>query len=104
MCKGELNLSKYKFKSTKKNKFHIFKDADETIDSNIYGDVHTEIFLNKKIIIEGCQSIVDYKNDYIKLKIKKGFLNIFGNDFIITSFDNEKIVVKGNIASIEFCV
>lgn len=97
-------MAKFKFKSSKKNKFNFFKDRDDLADGETYGSIHSEIFFNKKIIIEGCHSIVDYQNDYIKLKIKKGFLNILGNDFLITAFDNEKIIIKGNIVSIEFCV
>lgn len=97
-------MPKFKFKSTRKNKFNFIKDSDEILNSEIISSAHTEIFSNKKIIIEGCQSIVDYQSDYIKLKVKKGFLNILGNGFIITGFDNEKIVVKGSVASVEFCI
>lgn len=97
-------MPKFKFRSARKNKFNFIKDRDEILNSDLVGGAHTEIFSNKKIIIEGCQSIVDYQNDYLKLKLKKGFLNIMGNEFLITAFDNEKIVVKGNILSIEFCV
>ena len=37
-------------------------------------------------------------------KAKKGFLNIIGNNFLITEFDNEKIIIKGTIVSVEFCI
>ena len=94
----------FKFKTARKNKFNFIKDRNEILDSQLLTGIHTEIFSNKKIIIEGCQSIVDYQNNYLKLKIKKGFLNILGNEFLITSFEEEKIVIKGNILSIEFCV
>lgn len=94
----------FKFKTARKNKFNFIKDRNEILDSQLLAGIHTEIFSNKKIIIEGCQSIVDYQNNYLKLKIKKGFLNILGNEFLITSFEEEKIVIKGNILSIEFCV
>ena len=94
----------FKFKTARKNKFNFIKDRNEILDSQLLAGIHTEIFSNKKIIIEGCQSIVDYRNNYLKLKIKKGFLNILGNEFLITSFEEEKIVIKGNILSIEFCV
>lgn len=97
-------MPKFRFKSARKNKFNFIKDYDEILSSEIIAGAHTEIFSNKKIIIEGCQSIVDYQNNYIKLKLKKGFLNILGNEFLITAFDDEKIVIKGNIVSIEFCV
>lgn len=96
-------MPKFKFNTARKNKFNFFKDCNEIIDSEISG-IHTEIFCNKKIIIEGCQNIVDYQSEYIKLKIKRGFLNISGTNFIITVFNDEKIEIKGKIASLEFCV
>ncbi|MBQ2933778.1 MAG: YabP/YqfC family sporulation protein [Clostridia bacterium] len=95
-------MPKFKFKSARKNKFNFFKDNDEILSNEIIG-VHTEIFSNKKIVIEGCKSIVEYQENYIKLKFKKGFFNILGTDFLITGFDDEKIVIKGNITSVEFC-
>lgn len=96
-------MPKFKFKSARKNKFNFLKDSDSLLSDEIIGGVHTEIFSNKKIVIEGCKSIVDYQEKFIKLKFKKGFFNIFGTDFLITAFDNEKIIIKGNITSIEFC-
>jgi len=97
-------LAKFKFRSPTKNKFNFIKNNDEILNTEIVGGTHIEIFSNKKIIIEGCQSIVDYQNDYLKLKLKKGYLNVLGKEFLITAFDNEKIVIKGNIVSIEFCI
>lgn len=97
-------MPKFRFKSARKNKFNFIKDNDEIFNSEMIGSTHTEIFANKKIIIEGCQSIVDYQNNYLKLKLKKGFLNILGSEFLITTFDDQKIIIKGNIMSIEFCV
>lgn len=95
-------MPKFKFKSARKNKFNFFKDKEEILGNEIIG-VHTEMFSNRKIVIEGCKSIVEYQENYIKLKFKKGFFNIFGADFLITDFDDEKIVIKGKITSIEFC-
>lgn len=100
MC---IYLPKFRFHSARKNKFNFIKDSDEIFDNEIKGS-HTEIFSNKKLIIEGCISIVDYQDEYIKLKLKKGFFNISGRDFLITEFNDEKIVLKGNIFSIEFCI
>lgn len=96
-------MPKFKFKSARKNKFNFFKDKEEILGNEIIGGVHTQVFSNQKVVIEGCRSIVEYQENYIKLKFKKGFFNIIGTEFIITEFDNEKIVIKGIITSIEFC-
>lgn len=97
-------MPKFKFKSARKNKFNFTVDKEDVLSTQMIKGAHTEIFSNKKLIIEGCQGIVDYQNDYLKLKLKKGFLNIMGTDFLITSFEEEKIVVNGNIISVEFLV
>lgn len=96
-------MPKFKFNSARKNKFNFISDCTEILDNEI-SSMHTEIFSNKKIIIEGCQNIIDYQNEYVKLKLKKGFLNITGTNFLITVFNHEKIEIKGNVSSIEFCV
>ncbi len=97
-------MPKFKFKSKKKNKFNLIKDRDEILGGEILGGTHTEIYSNKKLIIEGCFGIVDYQENYIKLKLKKGFLTLTGNDFLILSFDEEKIDINGTIITIEFCL
>lgn len=97
-------MSRYKFKSNKKNKINLIAEYNEFISKDIMEGIHTEIFSNKNIIIENCKGIVDYQENYIKLKIKKGFLVLSGTEFVISSFEDEKIMIKGNIISIEFCV
>lgn len=98
-------MPKFKFKSNKKkNRFNFITDNDEILNQKIVTGAHTEIFSNKKIILEGCVSILDYRNDYIKLKLNKGILIIMGTDFIIPSFEGENIVIKGNIISVEFSI
>lgn len=98
-------LSKFKFKTKKaKKKFNFITDSDEFLKEEISNNTHIEMFFDKKIIIDGCISIIDYQNDYLKLKLKKGNISIIGTNFIITNFENEKIIIKGKISSIEFCV
>lgn len=97
-------MPKFKFKSAKKNKFNLIKDRDEILNSDVTKGIHTEIFSNKKVIIEGCKGIVDYQDNYIKLKLKKGFFSLTGTEFLIISFDEEKIIIKGNVLTVEFCI
>lgn len=104
MCGGS-DLAKFKFRTQKKkNKFNFITDDGEILNKEIIKGVHIEFFSNQKMILEGCKSIVDYQNDYIKLKLKKGSLSVFGKNFLISDFEDEKIIVKGEISSIEFCV
>lgn len=98
-------LAKFKFKTNKhKKKFNFITDSDDFLKEEMTNNTHIEMFSNKKIILDGCTSIFDYQNDYIKLKLKKGHITVLGTDFSITDFENEKIIIKGKISSIEFCV
>lgn len=97
-------LSKFVFKTKKKSKINLIKDPNEILNTELLNCAHTEIYSNKKIIIEGCYGIVDYQNDLIKLKLKKGFITLNGSELLVISFENEKIDIKGNFISIEFFV
>lgn len=97
-------MSKIKFKSTKKNKFNFIKENNEIFNTDIIKNARTEIFSNKRIIIEGCKKIVEYQDNYIKLQLKNSFINILGTNFKITTFEENKIEINGNILTIEFCV
>lgn len=104
LCGGS-NLAKFKFKTKKnKNRFNFITDNGEILNEEIIKGVHIEIFSNQKMILEGCKSIVDYRSDYIKLKFKKGNFSVFGKDFLISDFEDERIIIKGEISSVEFCV
>lgn len=74
------------------------------LNTQIIKGSHIEIFSNKTLILEECYGMVDYRENYIKLKLKKGFINLLGTNFLISEFDNNRIVINGNISSLEFCV
>lgn len=98
-------MSKFKFKSArKKNKIKLINPENEIINTQLLSGAHIEIFSNKSVLVDGCKKILEYENDYLKLKLKKGHIVLSGDEFIILSFENELISVKGNINSIEFCI
>ncbi len=97
-------MPKFRFKSGKKYKLNFINDNDEVFKTDAIEGPHIEIFSNKSAIIEGCKSIIEYQDNYIKIKIKKGFLSLSGIEFLITSFEDDKIIIKGIILSVEFCV
>ncbi len=97
-------MAKFKFKTKKKSKFNFIKNDEELSNYQIANESRTEIFSNKQIIIEGCQKILDYQDTYIKLKLKKGNISLLGEQFVIGNFFEEKIIIKGIISSIEFCI
>lgn len=92
---------KFKFKSTKKQSAKIFK-CSESCFGEAHGGAHIEIFANKEITVEDCKNILNYETDFIRLEVTKGEISIFGDDFLISSYENETISIKGKISSIEF--
>ena len=98
-------MPRFKFRTARKKKrFNFIEDSTELLDSEILKNSHIEIFSNKKIILEGCINILEYEDDFLKLKLKKGSLLIMGSGFSISVFENENIIINGNISSIEFCI
>lgn len=61
---------------------------------NITGD--------RSIFIENFKSIVDYHEDYIRIKAKNMFLSLSGCKLTIEYYNQEEIKILGNITKIEF--
>ena len=96
-------LARFKFKSNKKNKINFLPRNEEVFQTEMTHS-HLEMFSNKKIILEGCKKILEYRDDFIKLKLKKGSVTICGSDFLISDFEMECVTVLGCISSLEFCI
>jgi len=86
----------------KKSSSGFFGNADEIFDTSLLSSTHTEIFGNDKINIDGCMGVYEYRDTYIKIKLKKGALILTGNGFDIVYFENRLITIKGKISSLEF--
>lgn len=89
-------------KEKKKEKWRLF--GEETIDKEYISGPHIEILSNRKITIDGCYGVFEYKETYLKLRLQKGSLILCGEGFDIAFFENRLITVKGKISSVEFCV
>ncbi len=93
---------KFKFKSRKKQCAKIFKCSQDYFSDNAQNGAHIEIFSDKELTLEGCKGILNYDTDFLRLEILKGEISVFGKDFLILSFENEVISIKGKITSLEF--
>lgn len=89
-------------KSKRKEKWRFFGESDA--EEKEISDPHIEIKGNKTITLDGCLGVTEYKETYIKLRLKKGSLILCGKDFNIVFFERRLITVKGYISSIEFCI
>lgn len=80
------------------------KSSSNVIDTALLSAFHTEIFGNCCINFDGCISVCDYNSEYIKLRIKDGYLTLTGKNLEITLFEGQQLTAKGNIFSLEFCL
>ena len=94
---------KFCFKSKKKNRINFIEQADFDNSFEYVRSYRVEILSNNEMLIEGCEKILDYNSDYIKLKLAKIALIVFGKDFKVLSFEENQIKISGSILSLEFC-
>ncbi len=94
---------KFVFNSKNKKKIDLGVGRNELLNKEMLTGSNIQIFSNNEIIIDGCKKVVDFNNDYIKLKLSNGYLLIFGSKFIIQNFEEKNIDIVGVINSIEFC-
>jgi sporulation protein YqfC len=90
-------------KSKKVSKWNLFGGGDGFEEAVIKGPF-IEIFSNTQIVIEGCGGVLEYNENYLKLRLASGALVLEGENFDVVSFENKTIFVKGKINSLEFAV
>ena len=91
-------------KSNKKEKWNLFGDNSLGLQNTLLQGCRIEIFSNNEAIIEGCLSVYEYNDSYLKLKTTSGAVIFVGQEFDIVSFEQKTITVKGKISSLEFSV
>ena len=64
--------------------------------------IHIVMFSTKHLIIDGKFSVIEYGEEIIILKLKKGMLTIIGLALSISTVMEDKIVIIGEILSISF--
>lgn len=64
--------------------------------------IHIEMFSNKRLVIDGSFSVLEYASELICLKLKKGVLNIMGRELCINSVTEDHIFIIGEIIDLEF--
>lgn len=90
---------KIKLESIKKKEKWNFLGTNE-----ILSDYRIEFSGNRIFSLEGCQKVEEYSEDYIKIKLSKGFLFLYGKYLNITNFENQSITIKGEFSTLEFSV
>ena len=88
----------------KKEKFKLFMGGSTAFEESILKGARIELNSNTQAVIEGCQGVIEYNENYLKLRLSQGAIALFGNDFDIVSFEEKTICIKGKINSLEFAV
>ena len=57
---------------------------------------------NKEIIVDGCNGIVEYDENVIKISTNTVSIGFEGQGLVITSYDNKVIIITGQIANLSF--
>ncbi len=65
-------------------------------------NLHIELLGNNRLILDGVFTITEYTEENVKLKIKKGFVDIFGSQLVINNINDENLLITGKIISLEF--
>lgn len=94
---------KFRFKSKKSKRINFIDNEDFNDSFEYVRSYRVEIFSNNQTLIEGCEKILDYNSDYIKLKLDKISVIFFGLDLKVISFEDKQIKIDGKIISLEFC-
>lgn len=82
-------------------KMILFKSGTDSAINEL-GNSHISFTDNKKVQIEGCNSVIDYNENFITLNIGKRTLLLFGSGFEILDFTDNNITIIGVISRLEF--
>ena len=68
----------------------------------VTNQIHIELYSNKRLILDGSFSVMEYTNELICLKLKKGTLHILGRELTINSVSQDHIFMTGEIINLQF--
>ena len=71
---------------------------------NAIGNARLEFFGNRKAIVEGCQGILEYDSDVVRVKAGRLIIRFSGRGLIIKCMTADSLVVEGFLTGLEFMV
>ena len=57
---------------------------------------------NREAVLDGCQGVIEYEDDFIKLKIGRQVVKFTGQNLQIKCMTGENVIIDGKILSVEF--
>lgn len=70
----------------------------------ITSEPRIEMTGNREIIIDGCKGVIEYTENNIRICLGESVMSISGDNLIIQSFDNDVVIITGQISDIDFTV
>ena len=65
---------------------------------------HMEINGNNEVIVEGCNGVLEYGTDVVRIKAGKLIVRFSGRGLVIKCLTSDSLVVTGYLTGIEFSV
>ncbi len=88
----------------KRDRIDLFGRTLEMPGGILDKNAHIELLSNKEAVVDGCHAIIEYCNDRIKLNIGHGSVCFTGRNLEITSLNENGLVIRGFLLSLEFCM
>lgn len=85
----------------KKEKWNLLA-RENKLEKQLLIGPRIELIANKQIVVEGCLGVLEYNENYLKLRLSSAVLILQGEDFDVVSFSDQSILVKGKLNSLEF--
>lgn len=61
-----------------------------------------ELLGNRRAVVDGCQGIVEYSDDLIRMQTGSGMLRFSGSLLTISCLTEDSAIIEGNILSLEY--
>lgn len=85
-----------KVNNQKHKKFNVDVTDGYLLPHIIFNSCH-------EVLVEGSKGVLEYNPARVKLNAGSLILNFTGGDLSIRALSVDEIIIKGNIASFEFC-
>lgn len=69
---------------------------------SLSGCANIEMLGNRRVVIDGCQGIIEYGDDIVRLSTTSGVLRFTGRSLSLNCLTQDSAVIEGFILSIEF--
>ncbi|MDD2417711.1 MAG: YabP/YqfC family sporulation protein [Oscillospiraceae bacterium] len=61
-----------------------------------------ELIGNKRAVVDGCQGIVEYSDELIRLQTESGMVRFTGSQLSISNLTEDSAIIEGNILVLEY--